>query len=177
MTFEITPESVGDDSAHQPQPQIAPPLTGADAKELRRVIMRAANLGVKLHRSMTYTEGPGRWSGITQERRSILDETPPYSDCSAFATWCYWDASRWLDMPDIVNGQDWEAGYTGTMVQHGTAIPLADGQLGDLVFYGAVSLPYHVAIFAGNGEVVSMGRPGAPELVPVGAASMCRRYF
>lgn len=178
--FAIDRTTVGDDSKHAPD---AVGISPANRGELRRVIMRAAKLGVAEHARMTYTEGPLRWSGITHECRSILGEVPPDSDCSAFATWCYWDASRWLKLPDIVNGDNWLAGYTGTMVQHGVEIPLADAQQGDLVFYGE-GIPFHVAIFAGRSalfdggaQVVSMGRPGAPELVGVGKPSQVRKYI
>ena len=172
----IHPGSVGNDQAHRPNYEPGP-LSPVEVTETRRVIMRAALLGVKLHRTMTYTEDSRRWSGIASARRSILDEVPPFSDCSSFATWCYWDATRWLALPDIVNGEHWQAGYTGTMIQHGEAVPIADALVGDLIFYGAVTLPYHVAICAGGGNVVSMGRQGAPELVGAGGASMCRRYL
>jgi cell wall-associated NlpC family hydrolase len=187
-SFEITPTSVGDDSRHAPAYKDLPDLaamasvapaapTLVQRAELRRVILRAAYVGVRDHNRMSYTEGPLRWSGIADAERDVADHVPPYSDCSSFATWCYWDASRWLKLPDIVNGANWLAGYTGTMVGHGTAVAVAQALPGDLIFYGSLSLPFHVAVYAGGGRVVSMGRPGAPELVPVGAATQCRRYI
>ena len=177
-TQAINPGMVGDDrnqaAVHGP---VLTPVPPGDAAELRRVILRAASLGVTKHAEMTYTEDSRRWSGITTNRRSIDGQVPPYSDCSSFATWCYWDASRWLNLQDIVNGEHWQAGYTGTMIQHGKAIAFDQAQPGDLVFYGDVDAPYHVAIFAGAGQVVSMGRPGAPELVGWAGASMVRTYI
>jgi hypothetical protein len=177
-THEITQETVGNDQTHARTVNVGGvAVSVADVAEIRRCIMRAANLGVKKRRQMTYTEGELRWSGIDDECRSIKGQVPPDSDCSAFATWCYWDATRWLRLPDFVNGEAWAAGYTGTMIEHGRLIPFADAQLGDLCFYGALDAPYHVALWAGDGKVISMGRPGAPELVGVGAASMCRTYL
>lgn len=174
----IHPFTVGDD---QRQAALHGPATwkvpAGDVKEVRRVIMRAANLGVTEHGRMVYSEGANRWSGIVNACRSIKGQVPPACDCSSFATWCYWDATRWLNLQDIVNGERWQAGYTGTMVGHGRPIPVRDAALGDLIFYGSVSLPYHVAIFAGTGMVVSMGRQGAPELVGIGGATQCRTYL
>lgn len=143
----ISQDTVGDDRVHAAEHKTdAAGLTNDQVTETRRCVMRAANLGVTLHREMTYSEAANRWSGITERRRSILDQVPPSCDCSAFATWCYWDATRWLGLPDVVNGQAWAAGYTGTMIQHGRGIELASAQAGDLVFYGEVSDPYHVAV-------------------------------
>ncbi len=179
--FAISPTSVGDDAHHQPAhtqiASVAVPSLGLSQKdrlELRRVVLRAAYTSVKDHARMTYTEGALRWSGITDQCHDIDDRVPPYCDCSSFATWAYWDASRWLKLGDFVNGLNWIAGYTGTMTPHGERV--ATPQTADLVFYGGLQIPYHVAIYIGNGRVVSMGRPGAPEIVPVGPATQFRRY-
>jgi cell wall-associated NlpC family hydrolase len=149
-------------------------LSARDQKELRRVVLRTAYVGVKLEPIVHYTEGPLRWSGISMQRRSWENEAPPYADCASFVTWVYWDASRWLRLGDFLNGAGWAAGYTGTLTQHGVQVDtLAPG---DLVFYGDLSIPYHVALYVGNGRVISHGGEQGPEVVAVGPATQYRRY-
>lgn len=132
---------------------------------------------------MTYTEGPLRWSGITQDRRGWKGSYPQYADCSSFYTWCVWDATRYRDRPDNVNGQAWQAGYTGTMIQHGTTVDPSALLPADAVFYGwdaSLGAPMHVALYVGAGRVVSHGSQGGPYLIPVGYRGdiyACRRYL
>ncbi len=58
---------------------------------------------------------------------------PLHTDCSGFATLCY----AWAGAPDP-NGLGYSGqGYTGTMLQHMTAVPLDAVQPGDLVVWGA----------------------------------------
>lgn len=183
-SYAISPETVGDNSvlaaSHADAAgmgltpvralSLVPPTT---AKELRRVVLRAGHVGVADEPSVHYTEGSLRWAGITLGRRSVKHQAPPYADCSSFVTWCYWDASRWLDLPDIINNSNWAAGYTGTMVLCGEQV--AAPTPGDLAFYGT-GVPYHVALFIGGGRVISHGREQGPEIVPVGPVSQYRRY-
>jgi len=98
-----------------------------------------------------YTQGSQRWSGITNGVRP--PSAPTYSDCSAAATWCYWTVFG--SGPDFVNGQNWRAGYTGTLSSRGRSTGCSSMQIGDLAFYG--SPISHVAISVGNGKVVSHG--------------------
>jgi len=56
-------------------------------------------------------------------------------------------------------------GYTGTQIQNGrrlSSVTLA--RPGDLVFYGRYGIT-HVAIYVGNGRVVSHGSESGPLLV------------
>jgi hypothetical protein len=102
----------------------------------------------------TYTQGGSRWEGINDGVRP--PNAPRYSDCSAAATWVYWTV--YGGGADFINGEHWTAGYTGTMIDHGTEISLSAAQPGDLVFYGSShSSISHVAIFVGDGMVVSHG--------------------
>jgi len=121
-----------------------------------------------------YTEGSQRWSGI--KGGVMPPNVPPYSDCSADATWCYW--TQFGSGPDFLNDQNWQAGYTGSLTAHGTKIACNTNTLqpADLVFYG--SPVNHVAIYVGNGKVVSHGSD------PVGylsytyrAPTQCRSYL
>jgi cell wall-associated NlpC family hydrolase len=72
--------------------------------------------------------------------------------------------------PDVVNGQQWRAGYTGTMKQNGRRLPgsvaqqLAAAMPGDLVHYGD-GTGKHVTIVVGPNRVVSHGSEGGPYLV------------
>lgn len=127
----------------------------------------AAALTAERHRAhITYTEQERRWSGIAEGRRAYKKEFPLYADCSAFATWCYWDATRAEKTGDFVNGARWAAGFTGTMVQHGERVE--NLLTGDAVFYGgALSVPAHVAIYIGKSLVVSHGMQGDPRVYPL----------
>lgn len=71
---------------------------------------------------------------------------PLQTDCSGFSTLCY----AWAGAPDP-NGQNFSGqGYTGTMLQHMTRIPLAHVQPGDLVIWGP-NPGHHVALVLEQG--------------------------
>jgi len=119
-----------------------------------------------------YTQGSQRWSGITG--KVMPPSAPQYSDCSAAATWAYW--TQYGNGPDFLNGQNWKAGYTGTLTSHGTAVNCANMQPADLVFYG--SPVSHVAIYVGNGKVVSHGSdPVSYVAYNYRTVNSCRSYL
>jgi len=119
-----------------------------------------------------YTQGSQRWSGITG--KVMPPNAPPYSDCSAAATWCYW--TQYGTGPDFLNGQSWKAGYTGTLTSHGKSVSCTAMQPADLVFYG--SPVSHVAIFVGNGKVVSHGSdPVSYVAYNYRTVNSCRSYL
>lgn len=121
---------------------------------VRADLMVAANALYADRAHEHYTEGGERWSGISG--RVHPPNAPPYSDCSSAVTWIYWTAIG--SGPDIINGEHWTAGYTGTMVGRGKEVSVAEALPGDLVFYGAKGqIPFHVAMWVGNEEVVSHG--------------------
>jgi cell wall-associated NlpC family hydrolase len=74
---------------------------------------------------------------------------------------------------DVVNGADWRAGYTGTMLNHGRVVEkVADMRRGDAVIYGNGSPGKHTAIIVGRKGgsrgtpmVVSHGSEGGPYYV------------
>jgi cell wall-associated NlpC family hydrolase len=95
-----------------------------------------------------------RWNGIT--KKEYPPNAPVWSDCSSAVSWIYWTVFG--GGSDFLNGQAWKAGYTGTQTQHGKSISLSNAQHGDLVFYGGTtSVPSHVAMWVGDGYVVSHG--------------------
>lgn len=162
------------------------PLGFKTAHERRAIRARACNAalrGVRNRAHMTYSEGWNRWSGINQKRLAANGQYPPVADCSAFVTWCYWDATRPEETSDFVNGLGWGGGYTGTMVRHGEEVDLAHLLTGDAIFYGgSFSVPQHVALHIGDGHVVSMGLEGDPRVYPInlnGALSVtqARRFI
>jgi hypothetical protein len=79
---------------------------------------------------------------------------PFTTDCSGFYTCCYYAAG----LPDP-NGRGYDGqGYTGTMLQHGKVV--SEPEPGDACFYyHPIS---HVAMYIGNGKVVSHGSPSNP---------------
>jgi len=100
--------------------------------------------------SETYTQNMlDRWVGI---REGVCPpDAPKFSDCSSAATWVY--ATVFGRGEDFMNGQNWGAGYTGTLSQHGRLVDLSQAKPGDLVFYGkAIGSISHVSVFAGNDE-------------------------
>ena len=73
-------------------------------------------------------------------------QLPLQTDCSGYATLCY----SWAGAPDP-NGLGYSGqGYTGTLLQHMTRIPLAAVQAGDLVVWGDAP-GHHVAIVLQGG--------------------------
>jgi len=68
-------------------------------------------------------------------------QLPLQTDCSGFSTLCY----AWAGAPDP-NGLGYSGqGYTGTMLQHMTRVPLTHVQPGDLVIWGPAP-GHHVAL-------------------------------
>ncbi len=103
-------------------------------------------------------------------------KSPPYSDCSSTVTWIYW--TLFGNGPDFMNGEQWGAGYTGTLDKHGINVGAntADLAIGDLCFY--YHPMHHVAVYVGGGKVVSHGTDpvgyNAWDYAPV---DFCRRYI
>lgn len=107
---------------------------------------------------MVYTEGPQRMQGVVERIRP--PQWPAHGDCSATVTWAFF-VSGWRDPNGLsFNG----TGYTGTMLDHGTKVGLADARRNDLVFYDN---PQHVGVYVGGGRVISFGHQGGPDNDPV----------
>lgn len=148
------------------------PLNLGSAKEranARGLAVLAAMTGYHHRGEMVYTEGAARWSGIQDHRLAYKGEFPRAADCSAFVTWCLWNAAEHFRIhQDFVNGLRWAEGYTGTMVEHGLPVDLKHLLTADALFWGGShSVPQHTTIYVGHGLTVSHGSPGGPHLLTV----------
>lgn len=157
-------------------------LSGPQRQRARDIAVYAAMVGYHHRSQMIYTEGGARWSGIDDHRLGYKNEFPRAADCSAFDSWCLWNAFEHFHIhEDHVNGANWREGYTGTMVEHGVEVAISQLLPADSVFYaGTRSVPQHVAIYVGHGRVVSHGRQGDPSLLPVHLGlpiNQARRYI
>ena len=73
-----------------------------------------------------------------------------------------------LGLGDIFNGDRFEDGYTGTLVEHGEAIELGHTVPCDFVLCGGtVWVPQHVVVTVGGGRVFSMGHQGDPGIYTI----------
>ena len=77
-------QPVGDNSKVGPAKTAGEPKLTAPSKVSRKdyqggilACLRAYRVAYENREHMTYTEGPDRWSGITEDRRSIKGEYPP----------------------------------------------------------------------------------------------------
>lgn len=136
-----------------------------------------------------YTQGPDRWQGIAKDLDARKGQFPTEGDCSAMYTW--WVGWNGLHLPfglrDILNGDNWEGGYTGTLADHGREVKHRDNLLrGDAVLYGSGPPFDHVAMIihhGGHGRtplVISHGSESGPYLLPYNYRSdigQFRRYI
>jgi hypothetical protein len=143
-------------------------VSGLSPKHVREAVdgvLQAAVVGLHHAAVEHYTQGELRWQGIDRRRNASKGEFPSYSDCSAFATWCYWNGLYLRGgHSDIINGQQWRAGYTGTMLEHGVRV--ASPIPGDAIIYGSAWPGEHTAIYTGGGLVISHGGDPGPLLLP-----------
>lgn len=181
----VIAEGFGDEAGRR----VTKILNAKQRTRARRLAVKAALLGLHHASAIHYTQGSSRWQGIADTRYSAKGEYPNYADCSAFATWCLWNG---LYVPfrvaDVVNGADWRAGYTGTMLSHGRAIRfLKNVRWADCVLYGAPgSSGRHTAVVVKTTHtsdvpmVVSHGSEGGPYYLPYNYRSdiqSIRRYI
>lgn len=146
-------------------------LSAQQQSDARSRVIQAAQLCYAHEPDVHYTQGGSRWQGIAEKRDASKGSYPNYADCSSFATWCLWNA-LWLPygMEDVVNASSWQAGYTGTMLQHGKTVSSSEMIAGDCVLYGAPgSTGAHVAIGVGSSGgvpmVISHGSEAGPYYV------------
>lgn len=141
-----------------------------------RAMLYSFALDVYAGRSQeTYSENMTlRWVGIHDG--ICAPNVPRYSDCSSMVTWLYWNLFG--NGADFLNGENWGAGYTGSLKEHGVAVGTDPSGLkvGDLCFY--YHPMHHVAIYVGGNMVVTHG------MDPVGyyaynyaPLDFCRRYL
>lgn len=133
-----------------------------DTEAQTRSEIVAAMLLLFNHRAdVHYTQTAKRMQGV---REKLKPPTfPNFEDCSSAATWAYYVA----DAPDPnglgYNGQ----GFTGTMAQHGKVVSPDKAAKGDLVLYGSGAPWNHVAVYIGNGKVISHGSEPGPFFLPM----------
>lgn len=139
-------------------------LSPEHVKKATNMALQAAVLGLHHASAIHYSQSSVRWQGIDQHRKAWRGEFPTWADCSAYVTWCLWNGLDHFHHSDTVNGEHWQAGYTGTMLEHGQAVrsPIP----GDAVIYGPSWPGEHTALYTGNGLVVSHGSEAGPMLIP-----------
>lgn len=161
-------------------------LTKTQRLRARDRAVNAAWLAYNRKSTLHYTQGNLRWQGIRGGHNARRGQCPQYADCSSLATWCLWNGLYLgFDQGDGVNGLNWKAGYTGTLLNHGKPVAkLANVLRGDLVLYGSGAPGSHVAIVVGvkNGVpmVISHGSEAGPFYVPYNYRSdvlQIRRYI
>jgi len=138
-----------------------PAVSGLDRDqraEARKAVVQAALLGLNNISEVHYTQDSRRWDGIGNKRLAAKGKFPHHSDCSSYATWCLWNGlNQGFELEDGVNGLDWTAGYTGTMLQNGKPVKKVENvRQGDCVIYGSASPGTHVAIVVGRQDGVPM---------------------
>jgi hypothetical protein len=151
------------DVATEDEEIATPAVTPAQREAAKQVVLRGARLMLAHIAQVHYTQGTARWQGIKDRKLVKSGQFPTQGDCSSIATWLLWNALHvGLDLGDVVNGRNWAAGFTGTMLQHGRAVPASSATVGDLVIYGTHAPGVHVAVSIGGGMVFSHGSEAGP---------------
>lgn len=141
-----------------------------DALRYRRRIEAAASWAFAKC-GPNYTQGPRRWDPINSHAGPDTGKAFAYGDCSSVATWMQRYALGW-DHADIINGTNWQSGYTGTQVVHGRRLPSGVVyEPGDMAFYGTGTMSHVVVCWkagsASTARWLSYGSQGAPYDVAV----------
>lgn len=103
--------------------------------------------GVIVEAAMSQIGKPYVWNTPT----NFGDPNPSSFDCSGLTGWCYAKIGKQLTH------------FTGTQFAQLKHRAFSDVQPGDCVFYGINGpLSYHVAIYAGNGQVIEAPDVGIP---------------
>lgn len=144
-------------------------LSAAHRAGARSIVLHGAALLLRDPAGVHYTQGPQRWEGIHSGLKISKGQYPHHGDCSSTHTWLLWNALRHFGVSDdLVNGQHWSAGYTGTIAAHGKLVrKLAHAQIGDAVLYGPAPTFEHVATYIGGGMVFSHGSEAGPFKLPI----------
>ncbi len=147
-----------------------PSVSGLGPGQRLRARERAVQAAVLTlnHAPLDYSQDAKlRWDGIANRRNSRHGKFPKHADCSSFITWCLWNALfLQFGLGDLVNGQGWTGGYTGTMLDHGMQVQhLANLLRGDLIHYGE-GTSAHVTMYVGRKDgvpqVIGWGGEGGP---------------
>lgn len=115
-----------------------------------------------------------RWEGINDEiipwaaSGRLNGKYPKHGDCSSTGTYLMWLAlAHHFHLPDRVNGQDWKAGFTGTLIDHGKTVQdWSKLKVGDAIIYGrSHAATSHVAWSIGGRRAFSHGSEAGPFIV------------
>ena len=140
-------------------------LTPEQQRAARKVIVAGCEWMLGHAAEVHYTEGPQRWSALAQRLRISERRFLTYGDCSSTATWLLWNGLTHVvpGIGDIVNGENWTGGFTGTIARHGQLIPADHAiKVGDLCLYGAPPSYEHVTVALGGGLCFSHGSEAGP---------------
>jgi cell wall-associated NlpC family hydrolase len=149
----------------------------------RQRVLTACELMLAHTGAIHYSQGPDRWEGITNKLVAAHGQYPKHADCSSTVTWMLWQAlHNTFGVRDVVNGEDWKAGYTGTMAAHGEHVQPIVGHLkiGDALLYGRGPTYEHTTIYTGGGFCFSHGGEAGPFKLAIGYRSdlaTARRYI
>jgi hypothetical protein len=156
-------------------------LNARDRIRARDLAVRAAALALNNASAIEYTMDARRWDPIKRHRKAFRGQFGHFQDCSSFATWCLWNGLDHFGIADIVNGDSFHAGFTGTMTAHGHQVSRGDALRGDCVFYCKAGTREinHVALYVGGGMVISHGsEPGPNKLrMDYRPIAQIRRYI
>lgn len=165
-------------------------LNEKDRATARRIIVKGVEVLMAHTAALHYSQDAvERWEGIQGKivpwdaKGRINGRFPKHGDCSSTDTYLLWLAlHHHFALPDIVNGEQWLAGYTGTMVGHGKAVhDLSALKVGDQIFYGAsIHETEHVVTSLGGRRVFSHGGEGGPYILDLAYRSdrvAVRRYI
>jgi hypothetical protein len=89
---------------------------------------------------------------------------PRIMDCSKFCILCY----RAAGLPDPAHFNYKVIGNTDSVIVHCTKIAETAAKPGDFGFFGgSISSTTHMNLYVGNGQAISMGSPGDPNIGPI----------
>lgn len=142
----------------------------AEASRLMAVNTTATSSGSAYDRGQHVVPGSINPSGVVGIAVKYLGVNYVYGgaspngfDCSGLVMYCY--AQMGVSLPH----------YTGDQVKYGSTVS-GSLQPGDLLFFGSTSAPNHVAIYAGNGQMIEAPHTGAQvRVVPVRSYSIAKR--
>lgn len=146
-------------------------LTRPEQVRARAAAVQAAMLVYHHRGSIHYTQGWRRWDGIRLHLVAALGHFPNYADCSAMVSWEIFQGLGVIyHRPDVVNGQNWRGGFTGTLMTHGKRQTVGNCLPGDAVIYGRGYPGEHTALVVGRSGrtpmVVSHGSEAGPFYLP-----------
>lgn len=141
-------------------------LSPQHAAQARRTILKGVDLLLRNPAAVHYSQNAAqRWEGIDRDLRIQNGEVITHGDCSSTHTWLLWCALTGVhpSIADLVNGEHWKAGFTGTIIHHGKpVVHISNAKVGDAILYGPLPNCEHVATYIGGGLVFSHGGEAGP---------------